>query len=91
VLGHTHQDRGALLRPDDMPTAYANSGFGCPSLPDMTRSSDPELPTFAEVAVDQEAGEVTTYIKAIESSPAGPVVVELPQHRQVVSWAGGTA
>ncbi len=91
VLGHIHQDRGALLRPDDMPTAYANSGFGCPSLPDMTRSSDPELPTFAEVAVDQEAGEVTTYIKAIESSPAGPVVVELPQHRQVVSWAGGTA
>ena len=58
--------------------------------PDVT---PPSLAMIAEAnpRVFARHGALARTIEAIESSPAGPVVVELPQHRQVVSWAGETA
>ncbi|MFZ8983889.1 MAG: hypothetical protein ACO213_06355, partial [Steroidobacteraceae bacterium] len=61
---------------------------------DVSAGRDPAVVAMiaeANPRVFARHGALARTIEALESSPAGPVVVELPQHRQVVSWAGETA
>jgi predicted phosphodiesterase len=63
IMGHTHvpiDNKNDPWFSDKY--IYANSGFNCPSLPDMKRVKDPKSPTFAEVLVD-DTNYVVTILK----------------------------
>ncbi len=56
VMGHTH---GPIVKPVRFifpfrKSLYSNSGFNCPSIPDMQDPKHPKFPTFTEVEIDND-------------------------------------
>lgn len=66
VMGHTHT-------PDDQsdaplfakPYLYANSGFNCPSRPDMAKKDDPGRATFIELTLDEGARTISSAVRYV--------------------------
>lgn len=56
VMGHTHVPISKAVRfiCPFRKSLYSNSGFNCPSLPDMQDPEHPKHPTFTEVVVDSD-------------------------------------
>ncbi|MCA9626704.1 MAG: hypothetical protein H6718_03290 [Polyangiaceae bacterium] len=82
IMGHTHdpaEQLGTKLFSAEF--AYANSGSGCPSLPDLARAQNPKHVTFVELELDagsngSEAWRVD--IRYVEQSGAGYRVAAEP-------------
>ncbi|WP_428606623.1 metallophosphoesterase [Sedimenticola sp.] len=57
VMGHTHVPLDGKSALQELKTEsgsnfiYANSGFNCPSVPDMNNTANPKHPTFIEIEV----------------------------------------
>jgi UDP-2,3-diacylglucosamine pyrophosphatase LpxH len=82
VMGHTHvseeqAQRPLLLGADSI---YANSGFGCPAWPDLTRAQNPRRPTFAEVQVDSASKNLVVRIRVVELVAGDARVAPEPLH-----------
>lgn len=56
VMGHTHVPINKTVRflCPFRKSLYSNSGFNCPSEPDMQKPRHPKYPTFTEVVVDSD-------------------------------------
>jgi UDP-2,3-diacylglucosamine pyrophosphatase LpxH len=56
VMGHTHVPINKIERYifPCRKSLYSNSGFNCPSVPDMQDPNHPKFPTFTEVVVDSD-------------------------------------
>lgn len=55
VMGHTHVPVSAL---DEAMVAYVNTGFDCPSEPDLAREVEPQHATFAVIDVPSRTARV---------------------------------
>lgn len=55
VMGHTHKPEHAAGEPDYHTPTYWNSGFDCPSIPDMGARHKKKHVTFVKVDVDGDA------------------------------------
>lgn len=79
VLGHTHSPEDAherlLLGPSSL---YANSGFGCPAIPDALRPLSPRRPTFVVVERDDVARTITAQVYAVAPDGDRGLVLEPP-------------
>jgi hypothetical protein len=82
VMGHTHVPEDEAHRPLLLGAAsvYANSGFGCPAWPDVTRAQNPRRPTFAEVQVDSASRSLEVRIRVVELVAGGARVAPDPLH-----------
>lgn len=82
VMGHTHVSEDEVERPllFGAHAVYANSGFGCPAWPDLTRAQNPRRPTFAEVQVDSASKNLVVQIRAVELVAGGARVAPEPLH-----------
>lgn len=82
VMGHTHVPEDDAQRPllSGGAAVYANSGFGCPAWPDLTRAQNPRRPTFAEVQVDSASKQLVVRIRAVELVAGGARVAPEPLH-----------
>ncbi len=77
VMGHTHVPVGGL---DEAAVQYLNSGFDCPSRPDLERADAPQQVTFVVVDTTDEAAP-TGAVWAVDDEGCRPVEVA---HTRVV-------
>lgn len=75
VMGHTH----APLDDQEDPLfgkeyVYVNSGFNCPSKPDIAAKNENGRATFVEVTVDEQNHRFVTEVRYVEKTASGFVV-----------------
>jgi UDP-2,3-diacylglucosamine pyrophosphatase LpxH len=72
VMGHTHspadKSEHLLLRANSL---YVNSGFGCPSRPDMANPKSKKYPTFIEIDIDAKSATGSASVRYIVEAQAG--------------------
>ncbi|MGE3674541.1 MAG: hypothetical protein AB7K71_33025, partial [Polyangiaceae bacterium] len=82
IMGHTHDPAEQLgTRLFSPEFAYANSGFGCPSLPDLERAQNPKHVTFVELDLDANNGGAEAWrldVRYVERGPSGYRVAAAP-------------
>lgn len=81
VMGHTHDAVGEEPHPWLLENCiYVNSGFNCPSLPEM-RSEHPTLPVFVEIIIDEPGNRIEVLLRQITMEHE---VADAPLRRDVV-------
>ncbi len=90
IMGHTHdpsEQLGTRLFTPEF--AYANSGFGCPSLPDLARPQQPKHVTFVELELDASPGGKEQWrldVRYVTRSASGFEVAEAPLASEVINF-----
>ncbi|WP_414545935.1 metallophosphoesterase [Nostoc sp. CCY0012] len=69
VMGHTHKPISGIK---DFPIQYVNTGFNCPSKPDMGKKH----PTFVQIDVEKSQGEIWQIIKEKDTYKVDTCFVE---------------
>jgi UDP-2,3-diacylglucosamine pyrophosphatase LpxH len=70
VMGHTHLPIGGLA---GGAVDYLNTGFDCPSGPDLTREHDPQQMTFGVIDLGDDGATPTGRVWAVDATGCHPI------------------